>query len=152
MSESQKKKILIVDDSRVVLKAIELKLQASGYEVITAEDAASGLNAARKHDPDLILMDINFPSEVNMHWDGFRIVDWMHRTESAKQTPIILITGDNVEKHKDRVAAIGAKGIFRKPMNSLELLAKIRECLGQTEWKAKISGDTEKVPAPPAKA
>jgi CheY-like chemotaxis protein len=126
-----KKKILIVDDSQVVLKAMEMKLKASGYDVVLAVDASQAIAAARDQRPDLMLIDINFPAEMGVAWDGFRIIDWLKRSEAAKDTPFILITGDNVEKHTDKVAAAGAKAIFQKPMNPTALLAKIRECLGQ---------------------
>jgi response regulator RpfG family c-di-GMP phosphodiesterase len=55
------KKILVVDDNIVFLKAMSLKLRTSGYEVITAVDGASAVSSVRKLKPDLILLDLNFP-------------------------------------------------------------------------------------------
>src|SRR4051812_24304982 len=70
------RKILVVDDNSVVLKAFELKLKASGFDVITAVDGAAGVSLARQSKPDVIVLDINFPPDVGssgLQWDGFNI-------------------------------------------------------------------------------
>src|SRR5581483_10883936 len=54
------RKILVVDDNPVVVRALELKLKSSGFSVITAADGAEGVRAARKEKPELIVLDINF--------------------------------------------------------------------------------------------
>ena len=58
------KKILVVDDNEIILKTISLKLQGAGYQVITALDGSEAVAAARKETPDLILLDISFPPDV----------------------------------------------------------------------------------------
>ena len=79
-SEKPARKILVVDDNEIIIKTISLKLQGAGYQVITAMDGAEAVAAARKENPDLILLDISFPPDVtSMQWDGFRIMDWLHR-------------------------------------------------------------------------
>ncbi len=93
-SAAPKKKILVVDDNEVILKTVSLKLQGCGYQIITALDGTEAVAAARKESPDLILLDINFPPDVDgVPWDGFRIMDWFHRLDPAKKIPIIIITG-----------------------------------------------------------
>ena len=87
-------KILVVDDNEIIIKTISLKLQGAGYQVITAMDGAEAVAAARKENPDLILLDISFPPDVDgVPWDGFRIMAWLHRLEAVKKTPVIIITG-----------------------------------------------------------
>src|SRR5437773_140530 len=85
-------KILVVDDNKVILKILSMKLGASGYQVITAEDGSGAVNAVRTQKPDLILLDINFPPDVahggGVPWDGFRIMDWVRRLDEAKNIPI----------------------------------------------------------------
>ena len=89
-----KKKILVVDDNEVVLKTVSLKLQGCGYQVITALDGTEAVASARKDPPDLILLDISFPPDVDgVPWDGFRIMEWFHRLDPAKKVPVIVITG-----------------------------------------------------------
>ena len=130
MSAAPKKKILVVDDNEVILKTITLKLQACGYQVITALDGSEAVAAARKETPDLILLDINFPPEVDgVPWDGFRIIDWFHRLDAARKIPIIIITSSEDPKHQERAAKSGAVAFFRKPIDYDDLLKVIRSAL-----------------------
>ncbi len=129
-SGTPKKKILVVDDNEVILKTISLKLQGCGYQVITALDGSEAVAAARKETPDLILLDINFPPEVDgVPWDGFRIMDWFQRLDPAKKIPIIIITGTEDAKMKERAASCGAVAFFHKPINHDDLLKVIRTTL-----------------------
>jgi CheY-like chemotaxis protein len=129
------RKILIVDDSVIVLKALSLKLKASGYEVLTAEDGAVAVSTARRERPDLILLDIAFPPDVahggGVPWDGFLIMDWLRRMDEAKDIPIIIITAGDPEKLKARSMAAGAAAFFQKPINNDELLVAIQRILGE---------------------
>jgi len=129
------RKILIVDDSVIVLKALSLKLKASGYNVLTAEDGAVAVSTARRERPDLILLDISFPPDVahggGVPWDGFLIMDWLRRMDEAKDIPIIIITAGDPEKLKARSMAAGAAAFFQKPINNDELLVTIQRILGE---------------------
>ena len=111
-SAAPKKKILVVDDNEVILKTISLKLQGCGYQIFTALDGSEAVATARKETPDLILLDINFPPVVDgVPWDGFRIMDWFQRLDPAKKIPIIIITGTEDVKIKER-AAVAAQWRF----------------------------------------
>ena len=112
-------------------RPISLKLQGAGYQVITALDGSEAVAAARKEKPDLILLDINFPPDVaGVPWDGFRIMEWLHRLDPSKKIPIIIITGGEDVKNKERAAASGAVAFFHKPINHDDLLKVIRATLG----------------------
>src|SRR5208283_2442469 len=135
---SSPKKVLVVDDNEVILKTISLKLQGAGFTVITALDGSEAVAAARKETPDLILLDINFPPDVDgVPWDGFRIMDWFHRLDPAKKIPIIIITGleDINMKNKERASTSGAVAFFHKPINHDDLLKVVRATLGGTADK-----------------
>jgi len=129
-----RKKIMVVDDSVVILKTLSMKLKASGYDVLTAEDGAVAVSTARRERPDLILLDLVFPPDVahggGVAWDGFLIMDWLKRMYEAKNIPIIIITGNKSEEFKARSMAAGAVGYFQKPLNNDELLAAIQQTLG----------------------
>jgi DNA-binding response OmpR family regulator len=131
-----KKKILIVDDSPVILAALSLKLKANGYDVETALDGSDAVSKARKEKPDLILLDISFPPDVahggGVPWDGFLIMNWLHRLEEAKNIPVIVVTGGDPVKFKDRALAAGAVSFFHKPFDNDDLLAMVRQNLRQT--------------------
>ena len=125
------KKILVVDDDEIILKTLSLKLQGAGYRVFTALDGAEAVAAARKENPDLILLDIGFPPAVDgVPWDGFRIMEWFHRLDSPKKIPIIIITGSEDPKIKGRAASSGAVAFFHKPIDHDDLLMVIRSALG----------------------
>jgi CheY-like chemotaxis protein len=61
-------------------------------------------------------------------WDGFQILDWMRHTGCASGAPALIITGDNVECHRDRALAVGAVAVFQKPIRVAELLETIEDC------------------------
>src|SRR6266536_1626625 len=61
---TERRKILIVDDDAVILKALSLKLESAGYAVATAVDGADALRGLREEMPDLVLLDINFPPDI----------------------------------------------------------------------------------------
>ncbi len=130
-----RKRILIVDDSAIILKTLSMKLQSSGYDVSTAADGGTAVSIVRRERPDLILLDISFPPDVahggGVAWDGFLIMDWLRRLDEGKHIPIMIITGGDPEKFKGRATAAGAIAFFQKPINNEELLASIRETIGE---------------------
>jgi len=127
-------KILIVDDNLVVVKALSMKLKANGYDVITAEDGSEAVSAARKQNPDLIILDISFPPDVGhgggVPWDGFLIMEWLRRMDEAKSIPVIIMTSGDPEKYKEKALTAGAVSFFQKPVNNDELIAAIHKTLG----------------------
>jgi DNA-binding response OmpR family regulator len=78
-------------------------------------------------------------------WDGFLIMNWLKRLEEAKHIPIIVITGGDPAKSKERALAAGATSFFHKPVNDAELLAVIRRTLGEDQ------ADTQPAVAPVTK-
>ena len=145
---TSQKRILVVDDNEIILKTTSMKLQSAGYQVFTAFDASEGVALGRKVKPDLILLDIGFPPEVyenqvvdgwsGMAWDGFRIMDWLHKLDETKRIPIIIISGLIEESNKQRALASGAVAFLPKPVNFDEMLKLIRETLGAETGMARI--------------
>ena len=125
------KKILVVDDNEIVVRTLSLKLQGAGYQVITALDGAEAVAAARKETPDLILLDISFPPDVGgVPWDGFRIMEWFQRLDTVKKIPIIIITGTEDPKARERATSSGAIAYFQKPLEHDYLIKVVRATLG----------------------
>jgi len=136
MSAAPQKTILVVDDNEIVIKTITLKLQGSGYRVVSAMDGSEAVALARRENPDLILLDISFPPEVTgVPWDGFRIMEWFHRLDAAKKIPVIVITGSEEPKTKERATAAGAVAFFQKPLEHDYLLRVVRATLGEASPK-----------------
>jgi two-component system, cell cycle response regulator DivK len=132
----QNRKILIVDDNDVVLKAFQMKLKSLGFLVFTAMDGSGAVSTARQERPDLIVLDINFPPEVGstgLQWDGFNIMEWMRRFREVADIPVIVITSGDPIKYKSRALAAGAAAFFQKPINHEDFLIAIRRILGQNK-------------------
>lgn len=130
-------KILVVDDNTLFAKAISLKLEAWGYQVVTALDSAEAISVARRGKPDLILLDISFPPNVGgVLSDGFRIMEWLHHLNEPSKIPFIIITGDDDVRNKERALANGAVAFFQKPVNHDELLKAIRANLSASATKS----------------
>ncbi|MEI8290666.1 MAG: response regulator [Verrucomicrobiota bacterium] len=126
-----KRKILVADDNEIIVKALSLKLQRAGYQVITALDGAEAVAAARKETPDLILLDISFPLDLGgVPWDGFRIMEWFQRLDTAKKIPVIVVSGTEDPKARERAINSGAIAFFQKPLEHDCLIKVVRATLG----------------------
>jgi len=126
------KKILVVDDNVVIQKALSLKLEASGYEVFTASDGSATVKVVDQEKPDLILLDLLFPPDamgVGMHWDGFAIMRWLRNMSEDKNVPVIIISGTDPAKYKERCLAAGASAFLHKPLDMDKLIVTVRAVL-----------------------
>src|SRR3984957_8847486 len=78
------KKILIVDDDPDVRQAMNIRLKANSYDTCFASDALNSLSEARKHHPDLIILDLGLPGD-----DGYVVMERLKRQPVLSQIPII---------------------------------------------------------------
>ena len=135
-----RKKILVVDDNPVIVTALSLKLTSAGYDVVAATDGSEAVSAVRKEKPDLILLDISFPPDVahggGVPWDGFIIIEWLRRIDEAKNVPVIVITGSDTGKIKERALATGAIAFFQKPVDNDSLLELVKKTLSESALKS----------------
>jgi CheY-like chemotaxis protein len=148
------KKILIVDDDPVILKALSWDLERKGYEVLTAVDGPEAFNVVRRQKPDLILLDVFFPPDIFQSgntWDAFLIIQWLQRTgESPEQhIPVIVISGAEPKEFQDRCLAAGAVAYFQKPIQLPHLLYIIRQSLrpraGKVAFELPAVADAERL-------
>jgi CheY-like chemotaxis protein len=123
------KKILVIDDNKVVLTAMSLMLKAKGHLVMLAETGADAIGILRKDRPDLILLDLDFPPDIgNLGGglrDGFLILDWARRMCDAEKIPVIIVSALDPETYKEKAQARGIPTFFRKPVDKPQLLAAI---------------------------
>ncbi len=119
-----KKKILVVDDERDIVKALMIRLQTAGYEVATAFDGAQGVFMAHKEKPDLIILDIRMPAG-----DGFSVAHRLRRSSHTWTIPIIFLTGSPEKGAEERAMEMGARFYIKKPYDPEELLDAIRRAL-----------------------
>ena len=120
----QKKKILIVDDERDIVKGLMIRLQGAGYEVVTAFDGAQGVFMAHKEKPDLIILDIRMPAG-----DGFSVAQRLKRSIHTFTIPVIFLTGSPDKNAEEKAMALGARFYVKKPYDPEELLDAIKRAL-----------------------
>jgi DNA-binding response OmpR family regulator len=120
----QKKKILIVDDERDIIKALMIRLQGAGYDVVTAFDGAQGVFMAHKEKPDLILLDIRMPAG-----NGFSVAQRLKRSIHTFTIPVIFLTGSPEKNSEEKAMALGARFYIKKPYDPEELLDAIKRAL-----------------------
>jgi CheY-like chemotaxis protein len=127
------KRILIVDDNRVYVKATTMLLRNAGYDVLSAFDGATAVSTVRQSRLDLILLDLNFPPDVGngggVAWDGPLIIGWLRRIHEDRNIPIIAITASDLATCQDRCLKAGVLKVFSKPVDHEALLSAIREAL-----------------------
>jgi DNA-binding response OmpR family regulator len=116
----------------VLLKAMSLKLSAAGFEVLTAADSSDAITAMRDFNPQLIILDLNFPPDIyhpsGMDWDGFKLMSWLRLLE-AKAVPVIVITAGEADDYRQPALAAGAFAFFQKPFPPSTLLAAVEKAL-----------------------
>ena len=118
------KKILIMDDERDIVKALMIRLQTNGYNVVVAFDGAQGLFMANKEMPDLVIMDIRMPAG-----DGFSVAERLRQSDRTGQIPIIILTGSPERNAEERARGLGARFYIKKPYDPEELLDAVKRAL-----------------------
>lgn len=120
--KSKGKCILVVDDEASIQRILRRNLNASGYEVLVAEDGRQALEIVRAHQPDLILLDLWLPGEIDGMGVCMRVRQWT-------QIPIIILSARTEEKQKVQALDLGADDYLTKPFSNEELQARVRACL-----------------------
>jgi two-component system KDP operon response regulator KdpE len=130
--------ILLVDDDPDVRLAMHVRLKANGYDTCFANNARASISEARKNQPDLIILDLGLPEE-----DGFHVIERFQRHPSLAAIPIIVVSAREVSGNRERAIKAGGKAYLQKPVENLELLAVIRQTLGEPEQPgdADVSGN-----------
>jgi CheY-like chemotaxis protein len=117
--------ILIIDDSPTEVFQMRRMLENHGFETEGAADGAEGIRKAREIQPDLILMDIVMPKMT-----GIQACRAIKNDPATKHIPIILVTTRGEAESMEAGYDSGCNDYVTKPVNSAELLGKIRNLLG----------------------
>ncbi len=120
------KTILIVDDDPDIRLSLHLRLKANHYNVIFAGDGMAAIAEARKHMPDLVILDLGLPAG-----DGFSVMERLKANDSLSSIPVIVVSARNRDANVDRAMQAGAKAFLQKPADNAELLSVIRRALGE---------------------
>ena len=130
--ETDNKKILIIDDEKMNIMALANFLKPQ-YQIIVAIDGVSGLEAAEKHMPDIILLDIVMP---NM--SGFDVIEKLKESDVTKNIPVIFVSGLNSSADEAKGLEFGAVDYIIKPFNRTIAKARIKMHLQISEYKRAI--------------
>jgi two-component system cell cycle response regulator len=124
--------ILIIEDDAGVRDSLS-DLLVPRFEVLTAADAGAGVELAREHHPDLILLDRFLPSG-----DGLAVLESLQGDVRTDCVPVIFLTGDADEATLERCLEMGAVDFIHKPASARELLARIDRALRQSEQQRRL--------------
>jgi DNA-binding response OmpR family regulator len=120
------KRILVVEDDRAIARLVRDNLVFEGFQVECAENAHDALAAAKRHAPDLVLLDLMLPSGM----DGFELCQTFRETHN--RTAVIILTARGQSEDRVRGLKLGADDYVVKPFALDELLARVHAVLRRT--------------------
>ena len=122
-------KILIVDDEVHLARILQFTLEKAGYEVVTAYDGKEALDRAVEQRPDLVILDLMLPV-----LDGYKVCNILKTNEDFRDVPVIIVSARDLEQERLE-EPLNADLFIEKPFNSIELIERISELLGNRSRK-----------------
>ncbi len=119
------KKILIVEDEELICKVLSIRLEGLGYKVFIALDGEEGLDAVKKENPDLVLLDIGLPK-----LDGNTLCELIKNGNDTKHIKVIMLTGKRLVGDMENSFSAGADFYVNKPYEWPRLLEHIKKLIG----------------------
>jgi len=120
------KKILLVDDHSDIRRLIRITL-GKAFEVFEAEDGPTGLAMTREHRPDLVVLDVMMPGEL----DGFQVLEAIKGDPELSAIRVLMVTARGQAQDYEAGMSRGADAYFIKPFSPLQLVACIKETLAK---------------------
>ncbi|MBI5944021.1 MAG: response regulator [Chloroflexi bacterium] len=117
-----KKRILIVEDNMDTYELVRFILEKSGYETFLAVNGRDGVNAVRKQNPDLIIMDLSMPE-----MDGWTATSLIKKDEQISNIPLIAVTAHALPSDRQRAMDAGCNEYVTKPMDLLDLVDTVNQ-------------------------
>ncbi len=118
------KTILVVDDDAMNREVMEAFLIAESYQVLLAHNGTEGLELARRHLPDLILLDVRMPDI-----SGYDVCAELKAQPPTQRIPIMLVTGFDAPEDRKLGVAAGADDFLSRPFNGEQLLQRVARLL-----------------------
>lgn len=141
-------KVLLVEDDNNLREIYEARLQAEGYDIVTARDGEEALGVAKTEVPDLVISDVMMPRV-----SGFEMLDILRNTDALKDVKVIMLTALGQADDKTRANSLGADRYLVKSQVTLEDIVKTaHELLGDGAAEAAAAPAPSAAPAAPAPA
>ncbi len=126
---TDKKSIVAVDDSGIILKMLE-KLLSGEYAFVGFSKGMRALKYLKEADtPDLIILDIEMP-EI----DGFQMLEMIRKKEELKEAPVLFLTSNNDKEHVVKAIKAGANDYIVKPVDEEVFMDKVRKLLKEEKY------------------
>ncbi|WP_210396133.1 sensor histidine kinase [Motiliproteus sediminis] len=140
MSDPVQQTILAIDDSASARELLAHLLQLQGYQVYTATDGTTGLEAVAEVQPDLILLDINMPG-----LDGFQVCEQLQDEPAFSNIPVIFLSANSDSDSKVRAFSSGGVDFLTKPFQPEELLARVSTHLKLQRYQQRLQGKNQEL-------
>ena len=125
MMNGATKTVLVVEDNDLNMKLFHDLLEAHGYEIVQTRNGLEAMDLARKHRPDLILMDIQLP-EVS----GLDVTRWIKEDDDLKTIPVIAVTAFAMKGDEERIRQGGCEAYLSKPISVGKFIETVKAYLG----------------------
>lgn len=120
------KTILVIEDNALNLKLVQSLLKINGCRVMAAADAESGIAMARKHPPDLVLMDLQLPG-----MDGLSATRVLKQDPSLGPIPVVALTSYAMQGDREKALAAGCSGYITKPIDTRSFMDNLKPHLDE---------------------
>ncbi len=120
-------RILIADDEANIVVSLEYMMRREGFEVSVARDGTQALEAIRREQPDLVLLDAMMPG-----MSGFDVCQAVRANDALRRTKILMVTAKGRDTDQARGLGVGADAYLTKPFSTKQLLNTVRELLGHS--------------------
>jgi CheY-like chemotaxis protein len=117
-------RVLVIDDDPAIRNILRTSLEASGFEVVLADDGLRGIGAARRQRPDAIVLDLMMPV-----MDGHTVLDVLRTDEKTRYLPVVVLSALTQQAVRDRCHAQGVASFIAKPFDPADVEAALHAAL-----------------------
>ena len=121
------KRILIVDDEPNIVVSLEFLMKREGFDVAVATDGEAALKSVEEKTPDLVLLDIMLPKK-----NGFEVCQTIRANPGLQAVKIVMLTAKGRDTEVAKGTALGADAYMTKPFSTKDLIAQVRQILGES--------------------
>jgi two-component system phosphate regulon response regulator PhoB len=131
-------KVLIVEDEADLQEVLRFNLQSAGYQALVAGTGSDALRLAKRHRPDLVLLDLMLPDIL-----GTEVCRVLKQDEETQGIPVIMLTAKAEERNRVEGLELGADDYVTKPFSVRELLLRVNAILRRTHQDTHTGGQIE---------